>query len=209
MVLNQNDIVNLEQRYRVAFINSLAGFRQAVLLGTKSKSGIANLAIFNSLIHLGANPALFGFISRPDTVPRDTLANIMETNEYTFNYMPAAQYEKAHQTSARYESHVSEFSEVGFQESYSANIFAPFVDEAIVKIGMRYEDKIDIKINGTVMIIGSLQHIELNDKMVEADGYVDLCQEEILISCGLDAYFKPTLIGRLSYAKPDTLPVKI
>jgi hypothetical protein len=33
MIITTNDIEQLEQRYRTAFINSLAGFRQAVLVG--------------------------------------------------------------------------------------------------------------------------------------------------------------------------------
>jgi flavin reductase (DIM6/NTAB) family NADH-FMN oxidoreductase RutF len=60
MILTKENIEQLEQRYRTAFINSLAGFRQAVLVGTKSKDGNSNLAIFNSLMHLGAQPALYG-----------------------------------------------------------------------------------------------------------------------------------------------------
>lgn len=36
MVLEKEDIEQLEQSYRTAFINSLAGFRQAVLVATKS-----------------------------------------------------------------------------------------------------------------------------------------------------------------------------
>ncbi|MBK6507064.1 MAG: hypothetical protein IPG02_15700 [Ignavibacteria bacterium] len=65
MHINKTEIEQLDQGYRRAFINSLAGFRQVVLVGTKSADGITNLAIFNSLIHLGANPALFGLMSRP------------------------------------------------------------------------------------------------------------------------------------------------
>ncbi|MEO6231015.1 MAG: hypothetical protein ABJB11_24470 [Ferruginibacter sp.] len=47
MILQQDDIVNLEQRYRTAFINSLAGYRQALLIGTKSLAGDTNLAIYS------------------------------------------------------------------------------------------------------------------------------------------------------------------
>jgi hypothetical protein len=50
VILKKEEIEKLEQRYRTAFINSLAGFRQAVLVGTKSFDGHTNLAIFNSLI---------------------------------------------------------------------------------------------------------------------------------------------------------------
>ncbi len=88
---------------------SLAGFRQVVLVGSKSADGSSNLAIFNSLIHLGANPALFGLINRPDSVQRDTLQNILETKEYSLNYIRSSDYKKAHQTSARYGKGISEF----------------------------------------------------------------------------------------------------
>ena len=97
MIIDKNKIEQLEQRYRTTLINSLAGFRQAVLVGTQSSEGHHNLAIFNSLIHLGAHPALYGLINRPDSVQRDTLQNIISTKSYTLNYVKAEAYEKAHQ----------------------------------------------------------------------------------------------------------------
>lgn len=202
MILTQNDLLKLETRYRTAFINSLAGFRQAVLVGTKSVDGITNLAIFNSLIHLGANPALFGLINRPDSVQRDTLQNILETKEYTLNYIQSFQYEKAHQTSARYEKGVSEFEKVGFKELYYPTCYAPFVENAVVKIAMKLEDTIPIPLNGTILIIGSIAQVEIAESMVGADGFVDLSESDVLISQGLDAYFVSKKIGRLPYAKP-------
>lgn len=202
MIIKKEDLSHLEQRYRTAFINSLAGFRQAVLVGTKSKEGKPNLAIFNSLIHLGANPALFGLMSRPDTVQRDTLQNILDTKEYTLNYVPAAAYEKAHQTSARYDRGISEFEKVGFQESYNDTSSAPFVADAIVKIAMQLEQSIPITLNGTVLIIGSIQQVEMDAELVGNDGFVSLADAQVLISQGLDAYFVATSIGRLPYAKP-------
>lgn len=202
MILNTTDIQSLEQRYRTTFINSLAGFRQAVLVGTKSENGNSNLALFNSLIHLGASPALFGLISRPDSVPRDTLNNILRTKEYTLNYIHTSHYKKAHQTSARYESHISEFEKVGFKEQYHPSYDAPFVDEAIVKIAMNFEQCIDIPLNGTKLIIGSIKFVDIADSFVGDDGYVDLSAADALISQGLDAYFTAQNLGRLPYAKP-------
>ena len=133
MRIEKHEIENFEKIYRTSFINSLAGFRQAVLVGTKSSRGAANLAIFNSLIHLGAHPALFGLISRPDSVARHTLENIIETNEYTLNYVRKNDYEKAHQTSARYDKDINEFNEVGLNEQYTIGFRAPFVAEAVAK----------------------------------------------------------------------------
>lgn len=202
MILKKDDIEQLEQRYRTAFINSLAGFRQAVLVGTKSVDGHTNLAIFNSLIHLGSNPALFGLINRPESVQRDTLQNILETKEYTLNYIRSAQYQKAHQTSARYDKGVSEFEQVGFDELYHPSFYAPFVQDAVVKIAMKFEDSIPIPLNGTIIIIGSIMHVDMDASMVGADGFVALSEADILISQGLDAYFVTKPVGRMPYAKP-------
>ena len=202
MIFKKDDIDQFEQRYRTAFVNSLAGFRQAVLIGTKSVDGDTNLAIFNSLIHLGANPALFGLINRPDSVERHTLQNIIDTKEYTLNYVGAVYYKKAHQTSARYAKVISEFDEVGFKEIYHPFCKAPFVEEAIVKIAMKLEDIIPIPLNGTVLIIGSIMQVEMDASMIGPDGFVELSEAEILISQGLDAYFVSKKLGRLPYAKP-------
>ncbi|WP_018621295.1 flavin reductase family protein [Spirosoma luteum] len=200
---------DLEQRYRVTLINSLAGFKQAVLIGTRSLEGQTNLALFNSLIHIGSNPALYGFICRPDTVQRDTLNNILATNEFTLNYVKTSDLEKAHQTSARYDTGVSEFAAVGFTEQFSAASRAPFVQEAVVKIAMTFADKIPIPLNGTLLIIGSIQHIEVDDSVVGDDGFVDLERADVLACSGLDAYYSAQLLSRLTYAKPDKWPVSL
>jgi flavin reductase (DIM6/NTAB) family NADH-FMN oxidoreductase RutF len=207
MNITKEQLENFEKLYRTAFVNSLAGFRQAVLVGTISKEGKSNLAIFNSLIHLGANPALFGLMSRPDSVPRDTLQNILDTGTYSLNFVHHSYVEKAHQTSARYQE--SEFNAVGFKEEYLTDNKVPLVSEALVKIVMKFEEKIDIKINGTVMIIGSIQEVILDEQMIDKGGFIDLSSAGVLVSSGLDAYFKTESIGRFSYAKSDKWPSRI
>lgn len=202
MIIDKNKIEQLEQRYRTTLINSLAGFRQAVLVGTQSSEGHHNLAIFNSLIHLGAHPALYGLINRPDSVQRDTLQNIISTKAYTLNYVRAADYKRAHQTSARYDKQISEFEAVGFEPAYLPSCTAPIVKNAVVSIAMQLEEIIPIAINGTILIVGSVQQIHIDEQLVEKDGFVSLSEEQVVISQGLDAYFIPSPLGRLAYAKP-------
>jgi flavin reductase (DIM6/NTAB) family NADH-FMN oxidoreductase RutF len=206
MILDTEKINGLERRYRATFINSLSGFRQAVLVGTRSAEGHANLAIFNSLLHIGANPPLYAILFRPDTVRRDTLNNILETGEYTFNYITGSDFEKAHQTSAKYSHGISEFEAVGFSEEYADGWSAPFVKEAVIKIAMKFEERIDIKINGTILIVGSIQRVELDDSLVGSDGFVALEQANVLACAGLDAYYTADFKGRLTYARPDEWP---
>jgi flavin reductase (DIM6/NTAB) family NADH-FMN oxidoreductase RutF len=202
MIIDKNKIEQLEQRFRTTLINSLAGFRQAVLVGTQSSEGHHNLAIFNSLMHLGAHPALYGLINRPDSVQRDTLQNIISTKAYTLNYVRAADYKRAHQTSARYDKEISEFEAVGFEPAYLPSCTAPMVKNAVVSIAMQLEEIIPIAINGTILIVGSVQQIHIDEQLVEKDGFVSLSEEQVVISQGLDAYFIPSPLGRLAYAKP-------
>lgn len=204
MHISLTEIQNFDQQYRATLINSLAGFKTAVLVGTQSKVGHTNLGLFNSLIHLGANPALYGLLFRPESELRDTLHNILETGCYTLNYVSIEHYQKAHQTSARYDAKISEFDEIGFTAEYLNDFTAPFIEEAVVKIAMKFEQKIDLAINGTSLVIGSLQHINLQDFMIEPDGFVALDQMKTLGCIGLDAYFSSTRIGRLPYAKPKS-----
>jgi hypothetical protein len=59
------------------------------------------------------------------------------------------------------------------------------------------------------MIIGSIQHVLLSESLISKDGFVDLTAAGVLVSCGLDAYFKTESVGRYSYAKPGNWTEKI
>lgn len=115
---SNTDILQMETQTRAACINSLSGFKSASLIGSIDTKGNTNLAIFSSIKHLGSNPALIGFINRPDSRRRHTLENIMETNCFTINHVNKTIYKKAHQRSARYPKHVSGFEATGLTPEF-------------------------------------------------------------------------------------------
>ena len=80
---SNKNIIEMEQRQRAVFINSLGGFKSVCLVGTKNNQNQTNLSIISSLVHIGSSPALFGMIIRPGVVERHTLENILETKYYT------------------------------------------------------------------------------------------------------------------------------
>lgn len=200
------DILALETRYRATFINSLGGFKSVVLIGTRNKDGKSNLAIFSSLFHIGANPPLFGFIVRPDSVERHTLNNILETGEFTVNHIRETFYKQAHQTSARYANDVSEFEETHLAEEEKVGFYSPFVKESYIKIGASFLKKIDVEENGTVLIIAKMKLVCVPSDCIAKDGFVDIEKSETITCSGLDSYHATTKIARLSYAKPN-LPI--
>ena len=154
--ISSTQIADMEQRYRAAFINSLGGFKSVVLVGTVDGQGATNLAIFNSLFHIGANPPLCGLIFRPDTVERHTLSNIESTGVYTINHLNEGIYKKAHQTSARYPKDQSEFEATGLIPLFSETFQAPFVAESQVRLAVELREKIPLGINGTILMIGQI-----------------------------------------------------
>lgn len=198
-----NNILSFEQRYRATFINSLGGFKSLALIGTRNKEGNSNLAVFNSLFHIGANPPLFGFIIRPDSVERHTFNNILETGEFTVNHINEAIYEQAHQTSARYPKNRSEFDATHLTEERIAGYFAPFVKESQVKIGANFVQKIEIQENGTIMIIAKIKYVSIPDNCLGTDGFIDIEQAGSITCSGLDSYHRTQKIARLPYAKPN------
>lgn len=201
--LNANDIGLLDKQTRVHLINSLGGFKSISLVGTKNESGTTNLAIFSSVLHIGANPPLMALIFRPSPPERDTLRNILASGFYTLNHINEAIYKKAHQTSARYDSDVSEFEMVGLTPEFKSDFQAPFVKESAIQLGIALREKIDIAINNTTMVIGEIVQLYVPEDCLNDDGFVDIEKANTITCSGLDSYHKTIRLDRLSYAKPD------
>lgn len=203
MILNTSDLEQLDQRYRANLINSLGGFKNAVLIGSLSKAGNENLAIFNSLFHIGANPALCGIVVRPNDEKQNTLGNIIATGQYTINHVKIDFYKQAHQTSAKYAEGESEFKKVGLTSEYRNDIQAPFVKESNVKFACKLLQKIDIEMNGTFIIIGEIVKVIVPDDVINSDGNINLELAQSVCVGGLETYYSTEKLAQLAYAKTD------
>lgn len=197
----------MPKRQRAQFINSLSGFKSANLIATQDKQGNTNIAIFSSVVHLGASPALVGFIMRPDTGQRHTLDNIIETQFYTINQVSERFYQQAHQTSARYPKDDSEFDMTGLQCDRINNV--PFVKESALKYVVKLKEILPIPLNNTQMVIGEITDVLCEEKALKEDGYIDIEALQTVTVSGLDSYHTSQRLSRLNYAKPDIAPHKI
>jgi flavin reductase (DIM6/NTAB) family NADH-FMN oxidoreductase RutF len=199
--ITASDLIQMEQRKRAHLINSVGGFKSVCLIGTVDKIGQTNLAIFSSIVHIGANPPLISFIMRPDSVERHTLANILETGSYTINHLNESIYEQAHQSSARYAKEVSEFDATGLSAEYKGNCKAPFVKESNVQLELDFKQRIDLTINNTIMIIGEIKNIYFPEGCMQEDGFLDIEKAGTITCSGLDSYHLSKSLARLPYAK--------
>jgi flavin reductase (DIM6/NTAB) family NADH-FMN oxidoreductase RutF len=202
--ISADEVIGMERLVRMRLINSISGMKSANLVGTVDRGGHANLALFNSVVHIGANPPYLGMIFRPLTARRDTYNNIKTTGVYTLNHVHAAIRERAHQTSANFPAGVSEFDACGLTPETKPALQAPYVGESRVKIGLAYEEEHSIRANGTILLVGRVLEIRLPEEVLGEDGYVDLAAADSLALTGLEGYHEVSPPIRLPYALPPT-----
>ncbi len=196
------DLQAMDRYVRANFVNCLSGFKPAALIVSQDKNGLSNVALFNNIVHLGADPALIGFINRPREATPHTLGNIESTGFYTINHINPSQISAAHQTSAKYPTGVSEFEKVELVEQFRPEFSIPFVEGSPAQIGLRLVEIVPIQQNGTYLVIGELQCAFLEEAHVSADGFVDLAEAGVVSTLGLQGYYQPKFIQKEGYARP-------
>ena len=198
-------IDSLEKSFRSNLINSIHGVKPVNLIGTKNNENLENLAIFSSVIHLGADPALIGFIQRPLTEFSHTYKNIIETGFFTVNQVNKSIFKEAHLTSARFERQISEFEICNLKSEYKIDFFAPFVKECFVQIGVKFIQEIPIELNGTKLIIGEIQHIFMQENGIDIEGNLNPKENQSVGVNGLESYFEYAELEKLPYAKANNI----
>ena len=202
MHYTREQINNLEKIKKINLINSCSGYKSANLIGTISKEGITNLAVFSSVTHLGSNPPTLGFILRPTTVQRDTYKNILESGVFTINHIYEDIIEDAHHTSAKYEEAISEFDITALEDVYLNNCIAPFVKGSPVQMEMKFIEEYHIKSNNVIHIIAEIKNLYIKDDILNQDGFLDLAKAKVAAINGLDAYAIAKNNTRFNYQRP-------
>lgn len=198
----KQEIAHLEHLYKINLINSVTGLKSANLVGSISNSGIPNVSVFSSVVHFGSEPPLLGMVFRPTTVARNTYDNIKENEYYSINHIQQSIIKDAHHTSAKYPFEVNEFEQTNLEEEYKDNMYVPFVKNAPVQLLMKYVNEYTIQENGTILLLGEIQKLYVDDDLIHTDGFVDLAKGNVVAINGLDGYVKTELIERLPYQRP-------
>lgn len=191
-----------ERFYRANMLNSISGFKATHLIATVNSDGLPNLSLFHNIVHLGADPALIGMVSRPRAAAPHTLSNIESTGCWTLNSVHASFIESAHQCSAKYPDGVNEFDEVGLTAEVKGGFPVPVVAESAIQYALKLVEIIPITHNNTYFIIGSIEQFWVDESLLLPDGFLRLDKAEVVTSTGLDAYYTAQPLARLSYAKP-------
>ncbi|GAB4301574.1 MAG: hypothetical protein Kow0098_29700 [Ignavibacteriaceae bacterium] len=108
-----------------------------------------------------------------------------------------------------YNKAVSEFEASGLTPEYTETLKVPYVKESKIKMGCRFVEEHEIKINGTIFIVGEILEVILPDDIVGEDGFIDIEKAGTIAVSGLDRYHETKRIARLIYTKPGVEPKEI
>ena len=206
MHIDLQDINGWDRTYRLKFVNSISGYKGVHLIGTANTQKETNLAIFNSVVHIASDPPLIGFIMRPLTIERGTYQNIKETGTYTINHVHKSFLKKAHYTSANFSTQDSEFDLCNLAEEHHFNFPAPFVKESKIKMALKLKEDIEIKANGSRLIIGEIQHVIVDEDFIDISGQLDLALAHDVCVTGLNQYSSVSKFKNMPYARVEELP---
>lgn len=197
-LLRQEEIDNLELKFKIHLMNSITGYKSANLVATYNSTQKANAAIFSSVTHYGSSPPLIGITLRPPTESHQTYQNIQRDRFYTINQVHTGIYRAAHQTSGNYKDNESEFEISGLTPLVSATFpHAPYVGESHVRLGLKYIEEHKIKANGTILLIGEIVELFCDGHFIGDDGFIDPVKANTVTVTGLDAYYHGTSLARL------------
>ena len=204
---NEEDILQMPKVKRLNIINSITGVKPANLISTIDERNRHNLAIFSSVVHLGSNPALIGFILRPQQkIRRHTYENILENGYYTINHLPNHKTLEGHYTSAKFDKETSEYDVCHFTPEFQHDFPVPYVKESFLKMGLKHVESIPIKYNGTVMIVGKILQVYVAKSSLSEEGYINLEEAKSVGISGLNTYYDLKKIASYPYARPHELP---
>jgi hypothetical protein len=76
------------------------------------------------------------------------------------------------------------------------------VKESRVKIGLRFVEEQYIQCNRTILVVGEIIEIILEENYLNEDSILQLNQTESVGVNGLETYYKVERLEQLPYAKP-------
>jgi len=173
-------------------------------IGSVSKAGVRNLAPYSFFNAVSDTPPMVFFSSAGN---KDSLANILETGEFTCSMSSKALTDAMNLSSAALAPDVDEFAVAGLTPAPSRLIKAPWVAEAPSAFECRLWKTIDMPANkhGTcyTVVIGEVLGVHINDAFIK-DGMVDTAGMEPLARMGYMDYSVVTRESTFTLNRPTT-----
>ena len=149
--------------------------RPIAFVGSMDKNKNHNLAPFSFFNAFGANPPIIGFsptLSGRTGLPKDTLLNIKETQEFTVSVVTKDIIEQVSLSSCEYDKNIDEFEKSGLKKYNSSLIKPPGVAESpiIMECKLYKIIKLGGKPASGNLILGEICMFHIKDNLLTSDG---------------------------------------
>lgn len=169
--------------------------RPIAWVSSVSKAGVTNLAPYSFFNGVGANPPTVVFCpaNQRDGSPKDSLRNVLETNEFVVNVVSSDDAALMNQSSANYDSEVSEFEAIGIETLESEKVTPPRIASSRAQFECRLLQHIELGTgpSGANVVIGEIVLLHVADSII-SDGIVDPAKLDNIGRLGGKAYSKTT-----------------
>jgi flavin reductase (DIM6/NTAB) family NADH-FMN oxidoreductase RutF len=89
---------------------------------------------------------------------------------------------------------------------FSEGFKAPYVGESNIKFGVRFVEAMPIKLNNTILMVGEIEHIYIQQNCLLEDGNLQLNLVNDVAISGLETYHEVGESTHFAYAKVSKLP---
>ncbi|MCC6076052.1 flavin reductase family protein [Pseudomonas sp. GCM10022188] len=184
---------------------AIVGPRPIGWMGTRSKEGVANLSPYSFFNALNHNPPLLGFAS---IGYKDTIRNIEETGEFTWNLVSRDIASQMNQSSVSAPPNVDEFDMVGLTKASSRLIGAPRVAESPVSLECRLSQVVRLKDSrgedlDTWFVYGEVVYVHIRKDLLDEGVYNTVRARPVFRGGGLSDYFEIIEACRFAMRKPE------
>lgn len=198
-------IIDPRDTARASLYQALIGIvvpRPIAFISTRGPSGRTNLAPFSFFNAVGSAPPVISVAINPRRgLPKDTLRNIRETQEFVVNAATESLFERLVQTSGDWPEEVSEFELTGLTAVPSVRVQAPRVAESPVHLECRLYREVEV--GDTTLVLGEIVYIDVDDAVL-TDGRIDPEKLRPIARLGGDGYAD---LGRVRHlARPRVAP---
>lgn len=198
---DKQEIDSLEKRYRTALINSSSGVR-TVFLALTGEQGHWNAAPMTNVTHVGASPAQYSILFRPDNGNRHTYANYLRTGKIRLVALPPNQVPYLHQCSANYPEHTFEWASQNLDSNDLGDHLPPIPKDTLWYIDMELKEKFELN-NGCIYTVGEVMTIGCSDMALPDDNGHLQPQQAIAVALGLQTYGEARHWQHLEYPTID------
>ena len=170
MEVNPDEAV--DEMYRL--LTSLIVPRPIGWVSSRSPDGVDNLAPYSFYMGvIEANPpvVMVSTERRPDGTPKDSAANVLETEAFGLNLVTSDLVEAMDRTSDNVDSDEDEFDLADLDRREATTIDVPLVAAAKATMECTLHDTMEI--GDHIVIFGHIEHITVDDELV-TDGKIDV-----------------------------------